>query len=108
MSSIEKSIAISDQYVGLIFMIEATYFMMVSCFASSQTLKMEEVYYSETSVHFQRTSWHFISEDKCRFESFRSYVLVHPTTETRSVSEMLRLKELETTNGVQSNSHVEG
>jgi hypothetical protein len=33
------------------------------CSAYSSTLKMEAICFSETSVDFQRTTWHYIPED---------------------------------------------
>jgi hypothetical protein len=41
----------------------ATCIMLVSCLASSSTLKMKVLYSSETSVDFQRTKRHYIPED---------------------------------------------
>jgi hypothetical protein len=42
----------------------ATCFTLVSCLAYSSTMKMEATCSSETSVDFQRTTRHYIPEDK--------------------------------------------
>jgi hypothetical protein len=42
----------------------ATCFMLVSCLAYSVTLKMEATCSSKTLVDFQRTTWHYIPEDR--------------------------------------------
>jgi hypothetical protein len=39
-------------------------FMVVSCLAYSLTLKMEAICYSDTLVNFQRTTQHYIPEDR--------------------------------------------
>jgi hypothetical protein len=38
--------------------------MLLSCLFYSLTLKMEEMYSSETSIDFQRTTWRYIAEDR--------------------------------------------
>jgi hypothetical protein len=53
-------------------------FTLVSCSAYSSTLKMEAVYYSETSVDFQRTTRRYIPEDGTlhnhRCKNLKSYI----------------------------------
>jgi hypothetical protein len=44
----------------------ATCFMLISCLAYFSTLKMEITSSSETSVDFQRTTWHCIPEQPLR------------------------------------------
>jgi hypothetical protein len=55
-----------------------TVFMLVSSLAYS-TLKMEAICSSKTSVHFQRTTWHYIPEGSTlpnhRCENLKSYKL---------------------------------
>lgn len=41
---------------------KATYFMLVSCLAYTQTLKKEVTCFSETSVNFYLTTRHYITE----------------------------------------------
>jgi hypothetical protein len=43
---------------------EPSAFMLLSCSTCSSTPKMEAAYSSETSVHFQRTTWRYIPEDR--------------------------------------------
>jgi hypothetical protein len=47
-----KSINVAEEYVDLL----PAYFMLISCFAYSSTLKMEATCSSERSVGFQRTA----------------------------------------------------
>jgi hypothetical protein len=42
--------------------------MLVTYLSYSSTLKMEGTYSSETSVEFQRTTWHYIPEDRTILE----------------------------------------
>jgi hypothetical protein len=39
-------------------------FMLISCLAYSSTMMMEATYYSDMSVHFQRTTRLYIPEDR--------------------------------------------
>jgi hypothetical protein len=39
-------------------------FTLVSCLAYSSILKMETIFSSETSVHFQRTTRRYVPEDR--------------------------------------------
>jgi hypothetical protein len=66
---------------------EGISFMLVSCLAYSSTLNMEAICSSENSVNFQRTTWHYISEDrtlhschcgnfKCNFDLYVSKTTV--------------------------------
>jgi hypothetical protein len=52
--------------------------MLVSCLASSSTLKIEAICSSETSADFQQTIWPYIPEDltlhNFQCENLRSYI----------------------------------
>jgi hypothetical protein len=50
--------------------VTSSIFTLVSCWASSSTLKMEEVYSSETSIDFDRTTQLFTPEDS----TFHNYL----------------------------------
>jgi hypothetical protein len=46
--------------------------MLVSCSVYSSVLKMEAICCFETSVDFQRTTWHYITKDSTLQENLRS------------------------------------
>jgi hypothetical protein len=54
---------VSPRYYMIINLF-ATCFTLVSCLAYSLTLKKEVTCSSETSVDYQRTTWHYIPEDR--------------------------------------------
>jgi hypothetical protein len=51
---------------------------VLSCFAYSLTLKVEATCSSKTSVDFQRTTWHYIPQDRTlhnhHYENLKSYI----------------------------------
>jgi hypothetical protein len=58
-----KSTDVSEKYVASMFMVEAqlgNWFVLISCMAYTSTLKMEATCFSETSVHFRRTTRRYI------------------------------------------------
>jgi hypothetical protein len=60
---------VSEEHNASIFRVEefallAPASTLVSCLAYSSTLKIEATCSSETSVHFQWTTWHYISEHR--------------------------------------------
>jgi hypothetical protein len=42
----------------------ATCFMLDSCLPHPSKLKMQAIFFSETSVRFQRTTWRYVPEDR--------------------------------------------
>jgi hypothetical protein len=74
---------VSEEYVALIFRVEeATCFTMDSCLLYSSTLKMKACS-SETSIDIQRTTRHYIPEDRNLYiliclESFRLKSIFEP------------------------------
>jgi hypothetical protein len=53
---------------------------LVSCLAHYSDLKVKAIYSSETSVDVQRTTWHYIPDDRTlhnyRCENLETYKLV--------------------------------
>jgi hypothetical protein len=54
----------SDILIAVSMFLLAIFFMSVSCWPHSLTLKIEAIYFSETSLDFQLTTKRYIPEDK--------------------------------------------
>jgi hypothetical protein len=73
--SVEKLTDVSEKHVAS----RLSPLLLVSCLAYSPNLKMEATCSSETSVDFQRTTRHYIPEERThnhRCENLKSYIIL--------------------------------
>jgi hypothetical protein len=71
-----KSTDVSEERIDSVFRFLAVWFMLVSCLAYFSTSNMEATCSTETSVHFQRTTWPHISEDMDGYKILKTNIVI--------------------------------